>query len=178
MKARDSFTLGSKLFGIWCLFQGVVGLIGAIPTFISPGKLAPEMQRIYMATSIVSRIIPVLFIVGGIYLLNGGQRLYEFAYPGEAEQETDLEFKFVLLVKMLGIYLLVRYIPELLRTASEWFVYLNAPPYLQMFREEQYIYLNTASSIGGVLLGIYLLRSGAVFIRMGLKGIRGEPKDT
>jgi len=176
MKARDYFVLGSKLFGIWCLFQGIVGLIAVIPTFMSPDKLGPEMNRIYIVTAIVSRIIPVLFIVAGIYLLRAADRLYEFAYPGEGGQGTDLESKFVLFVKMLGIYLLVRYIPDLLRTASECFVYLNAPPYFEMFRERQFTYLNAASSIGGVLLGIYLLRSGKVFIRMGLKGIQGEPK--
>ena len=177
MKARDYFIVGSKLFGIWCLFQGIVGVIAAIPTFMSPPKLGPEMGRIYMAAALVGRIIPVLFFVSGIYLLRGGNRLYEFAYPGKPEQATDLEWKFVLFVKMLGIYLLVVYIPDLLRTASECFVYLNAPPYFEMFRERQFTYLNAASSIGGVLLGIYLLRSGKVFIRMGLKGIQGEPKN-
>lgn len=177
MKAKDYFILGSKLFGIWCFFQGIVGVLAAIPTFMSPPKLGPEMGRIYMATAFVGRIIPVLFIASGIYLLRGGNRLYEFAYPGETEQANDLEWKFVLFLKMLGIYLLVVYIPDLLRTASAFFVYLNAPPYFDLFRESQFTYLNAASSIGGVLLGIYLLRSGRVFIRIGLKGIPGEPKN-
>ncbi|MBM4338712.1 MAG: hypothetical protein FJ110_04125 [Deltaproteobacteria bacterium] len=178
MKSKDYFIVGSKLFGIWCLFQGIVGVIAAIPTFIYPPKLGPEMGRIYMATSLVGRIIPVLFIVSGIYLLRGGNRLYGFAYPEKAEQATDLEWKFILFVKMLGIYLLVVYIPDLLRTASECFVYLNAPPYLEMFRERQFTYLNAAPSVGGVLLGIYPLRSGRVFIRMGLKAIQTKSNNT
>jgi hypothetical protein len=177
MKARDYFVLGSKLFGVWCLFQGIVGLVAAIPTFIFPDNLGPEMHRIYFATAVVGRIIPVLFIASGIYLLRGGGRLYKFAYPGEEEQGTDLEWKFTVFVKMLGIYLLVLYTPDLLRTLSAYFVYLNAPPYFDMFQQRQFTYTNAASSIGGVLLGIYLLRSGRWFIRMGLKAIQKKPND-
>lgn len=177
MKARDYFILGSKLFGIWCLFQGIVGLIGTIPTFISPGKLHPEMHGIYMVTVVVTRLIPILFFASGIYLLRGGSHLYKFAYPGETEGGTDLELTFTVFVKMLGIYLLILYIPDLLRTLSTYFVYLNAPPYFDMFQQRQFTYTNAASSIGGVLLGIYLLRSGRVFIRMGLKTIQIKPND-
>jgi len=177
MKARDYFILGSKLFGIWCFFQGIVGLIAAIPTFMSPDNLGPEMHRIYMATAVVARIIPILFIVAGIYLLRGGSQLYRFAYPNETEGGTDLEWKFTVFVKMLGVYLLVLYIPDLLRTLSAFFVYLNAPPYFDMFQQRQFTYLNAASSVGGVLLGIYLLRSGEWFINMGLKSIQKKSND-
>ena len=173
MKARDYFILGSKLFGIWCLFQGIVGLIAAIPTFMSPDNLRPEMHKIYMATAVVARIIPILFIASGIYLLRGGGRLYRFAYPWEEEQGTDLEWKFTVFVKMLGIYLLVIYIPDLLRSLTGYFVYRNAPKYFtDIYKQRQLAYGDAASSIGGVLLGIYLLRSGRWFIRMGLKSIQ------
>jgi hypothetical protein len=125
-----------------------------------------------MVTAVVARIIPILFIVSGVYLLRGGSQLYEFAYPNETEGGADLEWKFTVFVKMLGIYLLVIYIPDLLKTASAYIVYVNAPPYFDLFRERQFTYLNAASSIGGVLFGMYLLRSGRWFIRMGLKSIQ------
>jgi len=108
----------------------------------------------------------------GIYLLRGGSQLYRFAYKNEAEGGDDLEWKFTVFVKMLGIYLLVIYIPDLLKTVSAYIVYRNAPPYFDMFQQRQFTYLNAASSIGGVLLGIYLVRNGRWFIRMGLKAIQ------
>lgn len=178
MKPREYFILGSKLFGVWCLFQGIVGLVGVIPTFISPDNLKPEFDRIYFATVVVSRIIPILFIASGIYLLRGGGRLYRFAYPGEEEQGTDLERNFTVFVKMLGIYLLVIYIPDLLRSLTAYFVYQNAPKYFSdIYQQRQLTYRNAASSIGGVLLGIYLLRSGRWFISLGLKAIQKKPND-
>jgi len=122
MKPKDYFILGTKLFGIWCFFQGIVGVFAAIPTFMPPPKLSADMGGTYVATVLVTRIVPVLFIAAGIYLLRGWNRLYEFAYPREAEQGPGLEWKFVLFVKLLGIYLLVVYIPDLLRTASAFLI--------------------------------------------------------
>ncbi len=81
MKPQEYFILGSKLFGVWCLFEGMVDLVGLIPGFISPDNLTPEFDRLYFATVVVRRIITVLYIASGIYLLRGGDRLYRFAYP-------------------------------------------------------------------------------------------------
>jgi hypothetical protein len=177
MKPREYFILGSKLFGVWCLFQGIVDLVGLIPTFISPDNLKSEFD-IYSATVVVRRIITVLYIASGIYLLRGGGRLYRFAYPREEEQGTDLEWKFTVFVKMLGIYLLVIYIADLLRSLTGCFVYRNAPKYFtDIYRQRYVTYGDAASSIGGVLLGIYLLRSGRWFISLGLKAIQKKPND-
>ncbi len=178
MNPREYFILGSKIFGVWCLFQGVVDLVGLIPGFISPDNLTSEFDRIYFATVVVRRIITVLYIASGIYLLRGGGRLYRFAYPGEDEQGTDLEWKFTLFVKMLGIYLLVIYIPDLLKSLTGYFVYRNAPKYFtNIYQQRHLIYGDAASHIGGVVLGIYLLRSGRWFISMGLKAIQKKPND-
>lgn len=178
MKPREYFILGSKLFGVWCLVKGIVGLAGEIPGLISPHILQPELGRAYFATVVVGRIIVVLFIASGIYLLRGGIRLYRLAYPGEEEQGTDLECKFTVLVKMLGIYLLVLSIPDLLESLTAFFVYQNVPKHFtEVLRLRQATYGNAASSIGGVLLGLYLLMSGRWFISMGLKAIQKTPTD-
>jgi hypothetical protein len=178
MKPREYFILGSKLLGVWCLFQGIVRLVGVIPTLIYPDNLTPEFNRIYFATVVVSRIIPILYIASGIYLLRGGGRLYRFAYSGGGEQGTDLEWMFTVLVKMLGIYLLVIYIPDLLRSLTVYFGYRAAPRHFTDIYERRYLtYGNVASSIGGVLLGTYLLRSGRWFISLGLKTIQKEPSE-
>ncbi|MCJ7509050.1 MAG: hypothetical protein MUO85_10055, partial [candidate division Zixibacteria bacterium] len=74
--------------------------------------------------------------------------------------------------------LLVIYIPDLLRSLTVYFVYRNAPKYFSdIYQQQQLTYRNAASSIGGVLLGIYLLRSGRWFISMGLKAIQKKPND-
>jgi hypothetical protein len=178
MKPREYFILGSKLFGVWCLFEGIVRLVGEIPTFISPHTVQTELGRAYFATVVVSRIMVVLFIASGIYLLRGGGRLYRFAYPREEEQGTDLEWKFTVLVKMLGIYLLVLYIPDLLASIAVFFVYQNVPRYFtELLQQRQLAFGKAASSISGVLLGIYLLRSGRWFISLGLEPVQKKPND-
>lgn len=174
MKARDYFMLGCKLFGIWCLFKGITGLIGVIPTFISPGDLSPEIKKIYQVTTIVYQLIPILFFAAGIYLLRGGRNLYKFAYPEETAEGTELEEKFAVFVKMLGIYLLVVYIPDFLATISNYFVYSNSPGYLDMMQERRFAYLNAAPSIGGVLTGLYCLKSGKLFIKWAMQSLQAE----
>ena len=178
MKPGEYFILGSKLFGVWCLFEGLVRLVGEIPAIISPHNVQAELGRAYFATVVVGRIIVVLFIASGIYLLRGGGRLYRFAYPREEEPGTDLEWKFTVLVKMLGIYLLVLYIPDLLASLAVFFVYQNVPRHFTEFvQQRQFAYGKAASSIGGVLLGIYLLRSGRWFISLGLNALQKKPND-
>ncbi|MBI4708352.1 MAG: hypothetical protein HY761_10600 [Candidatus Omnitrophica bacterium] len=172
MKGRDYFILGSKLFGIWCLFQGIAGLIATASTFVSAPDLDPELHKIYMVTTVVTRLIPILFIASGIYLLRGGNHLYKFAYPDDLEEGPELEEKFTIFVKMLGIYLLVSYIPDLLKAISSFVAYTHAPQYFNMFREQGFTYVHAASSIGGVLTGLYCLKSGKLFIRWAMQSLK------
>jgi len=171
MKGRDYFILGSKLFGIWCLFQGIAGLIATASTFVSAPDLDPELHKIYMVTTVVTRLIPILFIASGIYLIRGGSHLYRFAYPEENET-NNLEEQFTVFVKMLGIYLLVDYIPDLLKTISSFITYTHAPQYFNTFREQGFTYVHAASSIGGVLTGLYCLKSGKLFIRWAMQSLQ------
>ncbi len=171
MKTRDYFILGSKLFGIWCLFQGIAALIGTASTFFTPSVVDAEYQRMYMIATVTARLIPVLFIATGIYLLRGGSHLYKFAYPDETDETAEIEEKFTVFVKMLGIYLLVIYIPDLLKAISSFITYMNAPPYYDMFREKGFTVVHAASSIGGVITGLYCLKSGQLFIKWAMQSL-------
>jgi len=172
MKPRDYFILGCKLFGVWCLLQGIFSLIGTIPTFMKAPDLGSELQEIYMVTIVVTRLIPILYIALGIYLLRDGSQLFRFAYPDDDENISDLEEKFKVFIKIFGIYLLVTYIPDLLKTISSFITYNHAPRYMEMGRELNYMSVNSASSIGGVIAGLYCLKSGKIFIKLGLKSIQ------
>lgn len=174
MKPQDYFIIGCKLFGIWCLFQGIIGLVGTIPTFFSPTTMDSNILDIYKATVIVNRLIPILYIICGIYLLKNSPFFYRFACSGTVEDISPLEEQFTIFVKMLGLYLLVIYITDLMQLISSWFVYSHAPVYVDMIKEKQYVYTNAASTITAVLLGFYLLKSGKIFIRLGFKSI--EPR--
>ena len=85
-----------------------------------------------------------------------------------------MEQKLFFFIKLLGIYLLVTYIPELLRTSSAFFAYLVAPPYYDMFQQQSSTAYNGASSISGVLLGAYCLNGGKIFLNWAMKSIKAN----
>jgi len=171
MTGKDYFILGCKLFGVYSLFMGVTLLITAAPGFFPPKNLG-DMQNVYTATIIVSLLISIIYIIGGLYLLRDADHLYRYAYPEDTSSEIDIEEKFTLFIKMLGLYLIVSYFPDLLRTVSSYFIYTNAPAGFDMFHERQFSYLNAASSIWGVAFGLYLLIGGKYIINLALSKIK------
>jgi hypothetical protein len=171
MVGKDYFILGCKLFGIYCLVLGIPGLIAVIPTFMEPAGLGAELHQLYMVTAITTRMIPVIYIVAGLYLLFDGKKLFQLAYPAESENAMDIKAKFTIFVKMLGIYLVIAYFPDLLKSISSYFAYTNVPAVYRMAQEQQFAYLNAASSIFGVVFGFYLLKSGNFIINMAMKSI-------
>ena len=169
MDTKSCLKFGCKLFGVYCLLTGVPTLALAISTFFSSGNMPIEIQQAYFVTTMVTRLIPVLYIGGGLYLLGAGESIYKFAYSEQEENQNDFEEKFTLALKILGVYLVVRYLPNLLVSISELVTKTTAPPMYQMMSEHQFNITNTISNIAGFLLGLYLLRSGKWFIKYGLK---------
>ena len=174
MKPQDYFILGTKLFGIWCLLQGFAFLIAAIPSFFQGGTSDPNFRILVMSTTLSTRLVPIFYIFSGIYLIRGGkyiQNLIEFEIK---EILTELELKLTFFIKLLGIYLLVNYTPELLKSLSALVTFYFAPPYFDMFQQQSFTIYNGASSIGGVLLGLYCLKSGKIFFNWTISSLKKE----
>ena len=169
MNTKSYFLLGCKLFGIYCLFNGVPLLVNAILTFFLPSDIPNEVQQAYYLTTIFMRLIPVLYVVAGFYLLGGCAGLYKFAYPEKDEDKNDFKEKFVLALKIFGVYLIISYFPGLLRDISELLTKETAPPMYQMLTNQQFNIVSFTTNITGLVLGLYLLRSGKWFINYGLK---------
>jgi hypothetical protein len=75
-----------------------------------------------------------------------------------------------LFAKILGIT--IESIPDLLKVISSFFIYMNAPRYYDPTQDKMSIYLNGLPSIDTVILGLYLLKSGKIFLKIG-KSNRG-----
>jgi len=168
MNSRGYFILGTKLMGIWCLFMSILSLGAAITTFAKVPKMGDDYANMMFLTTVVIRLIPVVYIFVGIYLLKNGTVIHNLAYPPSEiqSQNFDLSEKFILCLKLLGVYLIVSYFPDLLKTISSYLTYSNAPAGFNLFREKQFAYVNFLPSVAGISLGFYLLRSGQIFIRL------------
>lgn len=168
MTAKDYFILGCKLFGVYCMFLGIPSLISAVPAFIQPKNIDADFQRIHTATTFFAILIPIVYIAIGSYLIRCTEHIYQIAYSEGSSAEIDIEGKFTLFIKMLGMFLLISYFPDLLRTISSYIVYSNAPMVFEMRSEKQFAYLNAASSICGVVFGVYLLVGGKYIVKLAL----------
>ena len=174
MNSREYFILGSKLLGVWCLFMSILHLGAAITTFADGPKMGEEFASLIFLTRFIMRLIPLVYILLGIYLLKSGTVIHNLAYPadGHAIHEMDLRGKFLLFLKLLGVYLIVSYFPDLLKSICSYLAYTNAPWAVDLFREKQFAYVNFLPSVAGILLGFYLLRSGQILVRLSF-----QPRD-
>lgn len=173
MNSRDYFVLGSKLLGVYCLFLSIGHLAAAIMTLPDYLGLSGEYSRIMFLYRVVITVIPVLYLFFGFYLVKNGSAIHNLAYasPEPENVQMDVRDKFALFLKLLGMYLIVSYFPDMLKSISSYLTYTNAPEVYNLFQQKQFAYVTFAPSVAGVFLGFYLLRSGEVFVRIAFKSM-------
>lgn len=161
--------LGCKLFGVYCLFLSLPYIAAAIPTFTATKELGEEYAQIMFLTKVVTWLIPIFYISLGVYLIKNGRMIHQFAYTEPNKNDgTGNRQKFTLYLKMLGMFLIINNFPDFLKSITSYFTYTNAPNIYDLFRERQYAYVNFIPSLGGLLFGLYLLKSGEYFVIIGL----------
>ena len=68
---------------------------------------------------------------------------------------------------MLGIYLIADYLPTLLRSLTSYLTYSNVPKVFDLSTQQQYSSQHFIPSIAAIILGVYLIRDGNFFVRLG-----------
>lgn len=171
MNDRDYFTVGLKLLGVYFLFISLYYISEAIivlsPSFTS--KYPNEYLSIWHITQVATCVVPLLYIAVGMYLISNGRILYDYAYPNAAQSlASSLNSKIILALRLLGVYLVVSELPTLLKSIASYIVYTNTPKYMNIFQEKQASYANLLPSLGGIILGIYILKKNNYIERCAL----------
>jgi hypothetical protein len=178
MKTQDYFDLGCKIFGVYFLFLSVNLFIRAIGSFYPVENAPVELEKYLMFDTLITRLLPFIYVGIGIYLIKNSRKLFFFAYRNIEEPDvSESSEKFRLFLKMLGIYLFSDYIPTLIHSLTSCFTILSTPKVWDLFTHQQYISHNFIPSIVAIVLGLYLIRSGDFFVNLGFRKNKESDKD-
>jgi hypothetical protein len=175
MKAQDYFNLGCKLFGVYFLFLSVPLFISAVSTFSPVEYASPQLEfdKFLKFYKLVTRVLPFIYVFIGVALIRYSEKIFAFAYRVDQPDLKENSEKFRLFLKMLGIYLIAVYLPDLIKSVTSYLTYTNVPKFLNFITHQQYAYLNFFPSLAAIVLGIYLLRDGKFFVKLGF----GKPEN-
>ena len=206
MTSRDYFVVGCKVVGIYCIFLSLSYFVNAIGTFFTPSDLPPEIAQSLFVARTILRLVPIIYVLLGIYLLKDGRFIHDLAYPqvlpiedeeenSEQRNESDtandsvlqppveednannltMTDKLTLAFKFTGIYLILANFPDVLKIIENYITktassnYYYRIPEASMMYDKILTHLMFLPSVGGIILGIYLLRSDNLFIKLALK---------
>jgi hypothetical protein len=188
MSSRDYFIVGCKVVGIYCIFLSIDYFVHAIGTFFYPANLSPEMAWSLLVTKTVLRLIPIVYLILGVYLVKNGRVIHNIAYPPNQDNDANtidtntgdalsMAAKIVLAFQFAGLYLIITNFPDLIKTLSFYFTQLNSSKVYsmpsQVWFEKVTTYSQFLPSLGGMLLGIYLLKANNLLTRLALKEPNG-----
>ncbi|MGC9966581.1 MAG: hypothetical protein ABSE08_14355 [Syntrophobacteraceae bacterium] len=179
MSSRDYFVVGCKVVGLYCIFLSLNHFIKLVDIYFTPIKLPPEL--VWSVTNItITIIIPIIFLLIGIYLIRNGKFVHDIAYPSLQTTDVDdssddlacennkcelsMNCIITLAFQFAGIYLILSNFPDLLKVMSYYIAKQHSSNLFQM----PYTYFNFLPSLGGMLLGIYLLRVNNLFTTLAL----------
>ena len=178
MKVREYFDLGCKLFGVYFLFLSVPLFIATISTFYPIKDISPDFEKYLTFYTLITRALPIIYVIIGVYLLKNSRKLTAFAYRSIEEPIiSESSEKFRLFLKMLGIYLFSEYLPDLLLSITSYLTYSNAPKVLDFLTQQQYAHKNFIPSAVAIVLGIYLVRDGRFFVNLGFRKLQNNKDD-
>ena len=123
MDAKKYFFIGCKLFGVYCFVISIPTFISFIQLMMTPINLPPEILKNIFVTNVLTCVIPVCYMVFGVYLLRDGSHLFSFAKLKQANLDDTKDKKtFHLFLKFLGMYLIISFFPDFMRTISNLYI--------------------------------------------------------
>ena len=160
----------TKLFGVYFLFLSVPLFVSAIATFFPAENLSADFSKYLTFHNIIIRLLPIIYIVIGVNLIRNSEKIRKFAY--DKVDNIDLNEnaeKFRLFLKMLGIYIIANYLPELIESITIYLTYSNAPQVLDFFTQQRYPSIHFFPSLLAILFGSYLIKDGKFFVNLGFQ---------
>lgn len=167
------FRAGLKLIGILTIIWSLTHVVTVVYTFYSIYNLSDLMSNSdltnYRLSLIFQAIYPVLLFALGIYLLKSGEAIIQFAFRDTEEKyEAKAAELFMLFMKLAGLVLIIYSIPKAFQLVANT-MFVSSAKLIDTTGQIEFIIHNLVITVIQLLLGVYLLKSGKVFYKMGFK---------
>ncbi|MDW0117165.1 hypothetical protein QTL97_09470 [Sporosarcina thermotolerans] len=167
------FQSGLKIIGVLTIIWGLTHVVTVVYSFYSILNLSELMSNSdltnYRLSLIFQAFYPVLLLALGIYLLKSGEAIIQFAFRGSGEKyEAKTGELFMLFMKLAGLVLIIYSIPKAFQLVAN-VMFVSSAKLIDTTGQTEFIIHNLIITVIQLLLGVYLLKSGKVFYKMGFK---------
>lgn len=170
-QAKSFFQVSLKIIGlltiIWSFTQVVPVVFQFLSVYNQPDMM-PDNDLMYYRFSLIFQVMyPILLLVIGIYLLKGGEAIVELAFRNSNEKNGDgIGLWFVLFMKLAGLALIIYSLPKTFQIISN-IMFVSSAQAVVTSEQTKFIVQHLAATVINLLFGLYLLRSGKLFYKLG-----------
>lgn len=168
---KSFFIAGLKIIGvltiIWSLTQVAPVIFQFYSVYNQPDMMQANDLRNYRVSLLFQVVYPIILLFIGIYLLKSGEALIQFAFRGWNEKnEESNSLLFILFMKLAGLVLIIYSIPTAFQLLSN-VIFISSAEVIGTSNQTNFVIQNFVKTVISLLLGLYLLRSGKVFYKLG-----------
>lgn len=172
ISSRVLLRIGLQIVGVVTIITGICHTIAIW------GNLPSSQGMMPMGIKVISIIIPLFILAAGIFLVIGSESLTKKLYPNEEEKIDSSQDIFNLSMKITGMVLLVKALPDAVQILS-YLIYIKASsPVMNNSVQFQFIYTELVSTLLYFVFGWYLLKGGQLFVRLAFHHARDKKRIT
>ena len=165
------FRAGLKIIGMLTIIWSLTHVVSVVFTFYSiynQSDLMINSDLMYYRFSLVFQAVyPILLFGLGAYLLKSGEAIVQLAFRGlEEKSEDKVGELFILFMKLAGLALIIFSIPNAIQLVAN-LLFVSSATLIDTSFQKEFITQNFFITIVQLLLGVYLLRSGKIFYKLG-----------
>lgn len=165
------FHAGLKIVGvltiIWSFMQVVPVVFQFFTVYNQPDMMSGNDLRHYRFSLIFQVVYPILLLVLGLYFVKSGQAIVQWAFrDADEEKEDKVGALFILFMKLAGLALMIYAIPKALQILSN-IMFISSTNAVDTTEQMEFIIRNFVTVGINLLLGLYLLKSGKIFYKLG-----------
>lgn len=167
------FHAGLKIIGVLTIIWGFTHVVTVVYSFYTVLNLSDLMSGSdlmnYRVSLIFQAVYPVLLLALGIYLVRSGEAIIQFAFRGLEEKYEDKAGElFTQFMKLAGLVLIIYSIPKAFQLVAN-VMFVSSAKVIDTSVQVDFIIHNLVITVIQLLLGVYLLKSGKFFYKMGFE---------